>query len=374
MKVKQISIKNSFKETDIQLDFKPNFILMFVSPEFKFKQDVLDFLLRSYPESHIIGCSTSGEISDVEVSDNSISLTAVLFEKTNLQSACLPMRSMENSKEAGAKLIDSLVQKDLRHVIVLSDGLHVNGAELVEGMISVLPKGVSITGGLAGDGPNFKETFVVSNRGISDYKLAAVAFYGDDLKIGYGSQGGWDSFGLEREVTKSEANVLFELDGKPALELYKSFLGPSAADLPSSGLLFPLTVREGEDIEPVVRTILAVNEEEQSLTFAGNIPQGSYVRLMKANIDRLINGAEESAEIAHNILKQDANLSILISCVGRRLVLKQLVEEEVEAVKDVLGDKTVITGFYSYGEIAPFGEFSACQLHNQTMTITSFSE
>jgi hypothetical protein len=356
------------------LDFTPNLILMFVSPIFKFKRELLDLLLERFPDAHILGCSTAGEISDIEVSDDSISLTAIAFEKTTLHSTCTHFNSMTNSKETGEKLINLLPKKGLRHVLVLSDGLNVNGADLVAGMVNALPEGVSITGGLAGDGPNFKKTFVVSNRGISDYKLAAVGFYGEDLKIGFGSQGGWDSFGLERAVTKSEANILYELDGKPALELYKSFLGVAAANLPSSGLLFPLRVREGKDIEPVVRTILAINEEDQSLTFAGNIPQGSYVRLMKANIDRLINGAEESAEISSTILKQDASLSILISCVGRRLVLKQLVEEEVEVVKDVLGDNTVITGFYSYGEIAPFGEFSSSQLHNQTMTITSFSE
>lgn len=374
MKVKQIIVKKKINEVDLELDFIPNFMLMFISPIFKFKKELLDILLKKYPDAHIIGCSTSGEISDDEVSDDSVSLTAVQFEKTSLHSACIPIDSMTNSKEAGAKLINVLPKEGLRHVMVLSDGLNVNGADLVEGMTGVSPKGVSITGGLAGDGPNFEKTFVVSNRGISDFKLAAVGFYGEDLKIGFGSQGGWDSFGLEREVTKSESNILYELDGKPALELYKSFLGAAAADLPGSGLLFPLMVRESENIEPVVRTILAVNEEDQSLTFAGNIPQGSYVRLMKANMDRLINGAEESAQISQDILKQDASLSILISCVGRRLVLKQLVEEEVEAVRDVLGEKTVITGFYSYGEIAPFGEFSSCQLHNQTMTITSFSE
>lgn len=133
-------------------------------------------------------------------------------------------------------------------------------------------------------------------------------------------------------------------------------------------------MRVNEQTKPVVRTILAVNEDEQSLTFAGNIPEGSKVRLMKANVDRLINGAEDSAISANKIFKEDTELAILISCVGRRLVLKQLVEEEVEVVRDILGEKPCITGFYSYGEIAPFGEFSPCELHNQTMTITTLSE
>jgi hypothetical protein len=201
-----------------------------------------------------------------------------------------------------------------------------------------------------------------------------LGFYGDNLKVGFSSRGGWDSFGIDRLVTRSNNNVLYELDGKPALETYKSFLGDKAKDLPSSGLLFPLSMRNEKDAIPVVRTILGINEDKQSLTFAGNIPEGSYVRLMKANIDRLIDGAENSAKNTSKSLKETPELAILISCVGRRLVLKQLVEEEVEVVREVIGDEACITGFYSYGEIAPFGEHSPCELHNQTMTITTLTE
>ncbi len=244
---------------------------------------------------------------------------------------------------------------------------------MVSGLRSVLPS-TSITGGLAGDGYDFKETFVIANKDITDKIAVGIGLYGNALKVGYSSKGGWDSFGIERRVTKSDENVLYELDGFPALELYKSFLGDNAKKLPSSGLLFPLNLRVNESDAPVVRTILGVNEAEQSLTFAGNIPEGAYVRLMKANVDRLINGAEDSAKKAINVTKQHTELAILISCVGRRLVLKQLVEEEVEVVREIIGEKPKITGFYSYGEIAPFGLFSPCELHNQTMTITTLSE
>lgn len=280
---------------------------------------------------------------------------------------------MNCSYKAGAKIANKLNDKALKHVIVLSDGLNVNGADLVSGLKSKIP-GVSITGGLAADGSDFNNTFLVNGDQIVDKAIIGLGFYGEDLKVGYSSKGGWDSFGIERLVTKSNKNVLYELDGMPALEIYKSFLGDYAKDLPSSGLLFPLSMRNSENTAPLVRTILAICEEDQSLTFAGNIPQDSYVRLMKANIDRLIGGAEDSAISANKNLKETSELAILISCVGRRLVLKQLVEEEVEVVRDVIGNKPCITGFYSYGEIAPFGEFSPCELHNQTMTITTLSE
>ncbi|HCO84059.1 MAG TPA: hypothetical protein DIT95_11050, partial [Arenibacter sp.] len=248
------------------------------------------------------------------------------------------------------------------------------GAELVKGLHADLDKSVSITGGLAGDCSNFENTLVISGNKVASKKIVALGLYGPELSIGFASKGGWDSFGIERLVTKSTNNVLYELDGQPALELYKSFLGDMAKDLPGSGLLFPLSMRDEDNQIPVVRTILSVDEKNGSLTFAGNIPQGSYVRLMKANIDRIIGGAEQSAITAKNSTEDQHQLAFLISCVGRRLVMKQLVEEEVEAVNEVFGNDIYTTGFYSYGEIAPFDKFSPCTLHNQTMTITTFSE
>jgi hypothetical protein len=282
----------------------------------------------------------------------------------------------ENGEMAGKDLAEKLDADGLKHMFVLSEGLHVNGTELVTGLRKSLPEGVNVTGGLAGDGADFNKTVIVSNSGVvkSDI-ITAIGFYGEQIKIGYGSLGGWDSFGIERSVTKSEANVLYEIDNTPALEIYKSFLGEQAKDLPASGLLFPLSMRVETDSAPVVRTILAIDEEKQSLTFAGDIPVGSYIKLMKANIDRLINGAEEAARVSVDPLEGNIpELAILISCVGRKLVLKQLVEEEVEAVQEIVGEQAIITGFYSYGELAPFLQGAKCELHNQTMTITTFSE
>lgn len=374
MKVQQISLKQSNWNTELsQINIVPDIFLLFVSPLFKDKTEVLKGLNSKFPKSNVMGCSTAGEISDVSVCDETISLTAIQFEKVKYSKVTVQVKDMNCSFNAGADIAKQLYKDDLKHVIVLSDGLNVNGADLVLGLKSKLHN-VSITGGLAGDGANFKNTFVINDDQIIDKTIIGLGLYGDNLNVGYSSKGGWDSFGIERLVTKSEKNVLFELDGLPALEIYKSFLGDQAKSLPGSGLLFPLSLRVDESSKPVVRTILAINEDDQSLTFAGNIPQNSYVRLMKANIDRLIDGAEDSAVMANNLVKKASDLAILISCVGRRLVLKQMVEEEVEVVRNVIGERPSITGFYSYGEIAPFGEFSPCELHNQTMTITTLSE
>jgi len=374
MKVQQLSLNEEtwLNAIDV-LNINTNLCLLFASPDFKLTQRVVEALSQRFKNAFIVGCSTAGEISDVAVRDRTISLTAIEFEKTTTKLISSQINDGSCSFEKGQKIAEALWQDDLEHVLIFSDGLNVNGADLVSGLKSKL-KNVSITGGLAADGADFKKTFVINNTKISDKTIVGLGLYGSNLNVGYGSKGGWDSFGIERKVTKSHKNVLYELDGMPALQLYKSFLGQQAENLPLSALLFPLRMRCHEINRPVVRTILGVNEEEQSLTFAGNIHENSYVRLMKSNIDRLIDGAEDSAAIASEKLNGSTELAILISCVGRRLVMKQMVEEEVEAVKDIMGDAVTLTGFYSYGEIAPFEKSSPCELHNQTMTITTLSE
>lgn len=364
----------SFISGDESID-NATLVLVFGSTSNIQKVENFEYLKNKFSKAIFIGSSTSGEILGTNVFDNTIVATIVLFEKTKLVYKSIEITSVEDSFKVGESLMNLLPKEELKHVFVLSDGLNINGSELVKGLNINLPEEISVTGGLAGDGADFKETFIVTENAESQSKIvAALGFYGNSIKIGYGSLGGWDSFGIERLVTKSKNNVLFELDGKPALDLYKSFLGEEyAKDLPASGLLFPLNLRIKQDDTPVVRTILAIDKNTQSLTFAGDIPEGSYVRLMKANFDRLINGAVGAA---NSTLLNNSNpeLAILISCVGRKLVLKQLIEEEVEGVSEVLGKNTTLCGFYSYGEISPFSKDAKCELHNQTMTITTFKE
>ena len=233
---------------------------------------------------------------------------------------------------------------------------------------------MSVTGGLSGDGAAFAQTVVICNGPAESNVVAAVGFYGNRLEVGYASQGGWDPFGPERLITRAEGNVLHELDGRSALDLYKTYLGAHSAGLPATGLLFPLSLRMGDGQTGLVRTILAVNEAEGSMTFAGDMPVGAYARLMRANFDRLIDGSTGAARESSRGVRGNPDLAILISCVGRKLVLKQRIEEEVEGVREVLGPSTVLTGFYSYGEISPFTPGARCSLHNQTMTITTFRE
>lgn len=355
-------------------DSNPQLVLAFGATSIlKKSRDITAQLKKIYPKAVIAGCSTAGEIYGTRVLDGTLAVTAVHFEHSKIEFASV---SIETSSEAaGQKLAYAIPGEGLVHVFVLSDGLKVNGSDLVKGLSAHLPAGVAVTGGLSGDGADFRETFVFSKKGVPETgTISVIGLYGNRLKIGYGSLGGWDPFGPERLITRSEGNVLYELDGQSALELYKKYLGEHAGGLPATGLLFPLSLRS-KDQTPVVRTILAVNEEEKSMTFAGTMPQGALARLMKANFDRLIDGAAGAARASYMAVgSKTPQLAVLISCVGRKLILKQRVEEEVENVREILGESTCLTGFYSYGEISPFTPGAKCELHNQTMTITTISE
>jgi hypothetical protein len=359
-------------------DSENTLILIFAAPEFVDDTAPLKKLANYYPKSKIIGCSGAGEILGSYINDHSMSIAIVQFEKTPIKIVQMDINKADDSYEAGKKLALELDQKDLRGIFILSEGLNINGTELVKGINSINKHDAIITGGLAGDGKRFEKTWVIFNGEVFSKKIVAVAFYGNAVRIGHGSKGGWDQFGVERVITRSNRNVLYELDGKPVLALYKEYLGNEASGLPATGLLFPLAIRKDvHEEKQLVRTILAIDEKEGSLIFAGDIPQGYLAQLMKANLDRLITGATEAGRllIDNDIMKDQLPiLLIAVSCVGRRLVLGERSEEEVQSVLELFPDSTQQIGFYSYGELSPLVKGNPCELHNQTMTLTSICE
>ncbi|WP_437779375.1 FIST N-terminal domain-containing protein [Sorangium sp. So ce1097] len=358
------------------LDSDRTLVLAFGAPEFLDDPGAIRELRRAYPRSHMVGCSSAGEIAGTSVCDGTLSVAVARFERTTLATAQVEVASASESFAAGQALARKLQRPGLRGVLVLSEGLGVNGSQLVRGLNAVLPESVVVAGGLSGDGTRFQRTWVCLGDAVQSGVVAAVGLYGEHVVIQHGSKGGWDKFGPERVITRSAGNVLHEIDGRPALSLYKEYLGDKAAELPASALLFPLALRAtAKDEKFLVRTVLAVDHEAQSMTFAGDVPEGHLVQLMKADFERLIGGAEQAARSASEAGRAggDGALAIAISCVGRRIVLGDRTEEEVEAVLDVLPKGTRVTGFYSYGEISPYAT-GHCDLHNQTMTLTVLSE
>ncbi len=333
-------------------------------------------LTVKFPDAVVCGCSTAGEILGSHVFDESIVAALVQFQSTLVSAVVESTAGNADSAAVGRRAAGKLNTAGLRHVLILSDGLSVNGTALVAGFREILPPGVAITGGLAGDGSRFQKTFVGLGSDVKQDQIVAIGFYGAGIVIGYGSRGGWEGFGPRRRITRSQGNTLLELDGQPALALYKRYLGERAAGLPATGLLFPLELtKDASEKAGLVRTILAVDEAKQSLTFAGDMPEGWYARLMKATGDQLVDGAANAGSDA--TLKSAADgssLAIMVSCIGRRLVLGQRIEEELEAVIRSLPALTETVGFYSYGEACPSAGNDFSELHNQTMTITVIGE
>jgi len=335
----------------------------------------LEKLKTAFPRAVLAGCSTAGQIHQQHYYEQGASAAVIRFHRSRLQLSLVNLSDHEDCQAAGEALAKSLDAPDLAGVLVLSEGLEVNGSALMAGVNQVFGGKVPVTGGLAADGTRFRRTWVLGAGERAPGHVCAVGFHGDSLEVGHGSFGGWDMLGPERLVTRSEGNRLFELDGQPALALYKKYLGEMAAELPASGLLFPLALRrQEEDQEPTVRTILAVDEASQSITFAGDIPQDSYVQLMYANFDRLVQGAGRALEgFDATEVGERPLVCLAVSCVGRRLILGQRIEEEIEALSERLPAQTRLFGFYSYGELSPLAS-GHCDLHNQTMTVTLWWE
>jgi hypothetical protein len=336
-------------------------------------------LRAMFPGAHVLGCSTGGQILGNEITDDRIAALAVRFSSTKVRLAGEAVAGPAQSCACGEAIGRALAADDLAGIFVLSDGLNINGSELVAGMTRFVGKGIPVTGGLAGDGPDFKESLVGGDCPPRSHLVAAVGFYGSAVRFGHGSAGGWDIFGPPRRITRSSGNILFELDGRPALDLYERYLGEEDVNgLPATALLFPLQVHDPAQPEhEIVRTVLAVDREARSMTFAGDVPEGWQAQLMRGNFDHLAAGAADAARQAQAGLNGSAGgdgIAVLVSCIGRRLLMGQQTSDEVEAAAAELGSQLSRIGFYSYGEISPHAASGICELHNQTMTITTIAE
>lgn len=357
-----------------ELDSPSTLVLVFSGQPAAAVADPVQALRHAFPQAVITGCSTAGEVLGDTVRDGGISVAVARFERTPLFLACADVPKTSASYAGGVELSRQLQSPTLSGALVYADGLNVNGCQLLQGLNRSLPEGAVVTGGLAGDADRFAATWVIADDRPMEGAVVGIGLRGDAVVMGHGSQGGWDGFGPQRVVTRAEANVVHEFDGRPALDLYERYLGDLAAALPGSGLLFPLAISDGPDGEALVRTMLAIDRETRTITFAGDVPEGWTAQLMRANVDRLVDGAARAAaETAAMSQVVGECLAVAVSCVGRRLVLKERVEEELEVARDGLPAGTQLVGFYSYGEIAPLAS-GRCQLHNQTMTLTTLAE
>ncbi len=369
MKVQQVQLMPGDDWSKLDGLGDADLVLAFGGP--KWGNDALFYALcMRFPGSILAGCSTAGEMTSEGVSVDSCVVTVIKFDNVELKSAYTILADMEASYSAGEILGRSLGDKDLSGILIFAPGVQVNGSALVSGLESLLPPGLPVMGGLAGDNGAFASTWVLCDEGVFNNRIVAIGLP-KQVHFAHGTFGGWKAFGPVRKVTRVEGNVLFELDGEKALDVYKRYLGDYAKDLPGSGLLFPFEwVASSEDSTGIVRTILGIDEETGALILAGDVPEEGLLRLMHANTDSLVQGAEKAASqllSSHRVSSQ--GMLLMVSCVGRKLVMGGRVDEEVEVVMDAFEGIQAVAGFYSNGEISPLAQGGCC-LHNQTMTIT----
>jgi len=348
---------------------------IFGSPETLQASECFERARSQYPNAHLVGCSTAGEILGTTVTQNSVAMTALAFDGARVAATSARLTSVDDSRAAGEALGRSLPHEGLTHAFVLLDALGVNASELLRGLSASLPRGTPVSGGCAADGDRFEHTWVWCDFEPTQSAAVAVGFYGEHLKIHTAATGAWGPFGPDRLVTKSKGNILYELDGRSALSLYKTYLGEHAAQLPVSGLLFPLMMHRPGSEHCMLRAPMGVIEADQAIICAGEVPEGWYARLMRGTVERLLEGARDVASVATRGLNgATPDFALVVSCNGRRHVLKQRIEEEIEVVEEVFGVETTLTGFYSHGEIAPLVGGEGAELHNETLTITAFCE
>lgn len=356
----------------------PQLILLFGSrPKIETNGiDAVKFFKNKFPSTIVVTVSTAGNIIGSEVKFNNLTATAIQFDKTQIVVQSTPIKGLlqGDEKKLGQEIASQFNHDNLKSVLLFTTA-QINAGELVEGINDEFKNTtVSVSGGVSGDGVRFEKTLVGIDENILEHHVVAIGLYSKNLIVSHGSKGGWTPFGPPRKVTKANQNVLYEIDNQPVLGLYKEYLGAKAKDLPGSGLLFPFAIIDAETDELIVRGIQGIDEETQSIILYGNVQKGQTIRLMRANHSVLIDGAGESANDAIININIQPQLAILVSCVARRLALNQLIEEELEEVKEALGNDTTLCGFYSYSEFSPLKGTTSCSLHNQTMTITVLAE
>jgi len=365
------SIKKLIKKIDGHLKegFSPSLSFIYASPLFNIQK--LAKKISKY-DFIIMGATTAGEIYAnpmdgvyelegsivcmlVEVNSNALAMTVVEVEE-------------EDSYVVGEH-IGLWAKSYFRDVaiITLTSGLTFDNDAYTQGIIS---KGVEYAfGGASGDNFALKETFVFSNTVISNYGVLALAIDKSRINILGARAFGWGGIGQEQIVTKSIKNIVYEIDDLPAINFYKRYLNVTSQDMPQMGLEYPLEVRRRNG-QIIYRAVLAIDEENGALIFAGHVEEKARVRISAPKGKSIIKEVEKSTS---DILSENPmftpELALVFPCCSRKQILGHLTHLEIEAV--VTSANVPLIGFFAYGEIGAFpGGYG---FHNETF-VTAFLE
>ncbi|MDQ7781724.1 MAG: FIST N-terminal domain-containing protein [Desulfomonilaceae bacterium] len=354
-----------------ELGTPPNACWLFCEPG-DGMAEMLSGIVQAVGTTKLAGCTTDGEISTSGFSTGSAVLAGLASDTIAFEVASTSSIGAD-SESAGRRLAQQL-PRTARHVQLFSDGLTGNGCAILRGMQSVFGPQVPISGGAAGDARAMKQTWqFVGSRILTD-AASAISLSGD-IHVGTGVRSGWFPAGVPKKVTRSAGNVVYELDGESALAVYRRYLGPLADKLPAVGIQFPFgLVNEAGSLgeNPVLRAPMTLNESQGSVSFAGEIPQGSTISLTTGgSAASLLDASTDAARRAMDSLGAvSPSITFFYSCMARKILLGPRTREETERIANVVGRSVPIIGFYTYGEYCPSVSGTDCRLHNETATVT----
>jgi len=353
----------------INESFRPNLAFVFASVELDIAK------VRAAFEKYnllVFGASTCGEIcfdgSNEGIYEGSVAVTLVELNPEAFAGILIDGNGL-NSLDLGKAVAawgKKLFQKPA--FLIAVSGLTANGQEVVEGVLETAGQNTFMFGGLAGDDAHFIETFVFNHDLINKNGAVAIAFDTDLVKLRGLATSGWVSIGSDKVVTKAIGNVVYTIDNEPALKVYKEHLNISDDDLPEIGIEYPLLVKK--DNREVLRAVTGIDKEQQSLVFAGTVPQDAIVTFSTSPGFEII---EHTIKDIKQFFKDSdkADLMLLFSCMSRHRALGPVITEEIAEASHQAG--LPITGFFTYGEIGNNGP-ARCDFYNETFTLAVISE
>lgn len=356
----------------------PQIIIVLASPTTYDQNEILRFLKHHHTQCTIIGCSTSGEITNFGPSDNSIALMAIYSKDIQFSSAYSQQVSLDPRK-AGQIFAQNLIANNHNQspqaAIIFPDGLAGNGADIVRGVHDQLGPTFPLVGGSAADDFLFKQTYQYYDQQIFSNSIVGLGLSGN-FTYGIGVRHGWIPIGTSRIVTHAESNKIYTLDDKPAIEIYESQFGKDKVKLYTNepfakfAITYPLGIIVPDQDEYLIRDPLQV-DTDGSITCAAEVPVGSEIFIMIGGRDEALNAASTAAQQAKDQLgDKPAKAIIVFNCIARKKLLMHKRQEEIHKIQQIFGEQVPLIGFYTYGEQAPLKVHgNSCSFHNQTDVI-----
>jgi hypothetical protein len=361
------------KELVEKLGVPPDACWLFCSPGENLKA-LVKGVYETIGTPTLIGCTTDGEISTEGFSIGSSVLGGIASDQIEFELALVEHISGD-SEQAGRDLATAF-SDEVCYIQLFSDGITGNGSAILRSMAAGFKDTIPVAGGTSGDAGKFKATWQFQGDRVYSDAAVAIGFKGK-FKLGTGVWSGWAPIGLPKRVTRAEGNVLYELNGESALSVYERFLGRHAKRLPGVGVEYPLGIigqfegPNGHD-HLLLRATMSVNWEEQSIQFAGEIPEGAMVYLTCGERASILDATEKAARLAIDDLGQDVEPAIVFfySCMARKTLLGLRTKEEIERVRTQFNPDVPIIGFYTYGEFCRVNRGGPSLLHNETATLS----